>query len=343
MKIAIVYNEITAESAGNGCFEAEADVLDERDAVERALKELGHEVCCVSVGCDTRTIIDTLQTWRPDLVFNLAESVLGNSQLEMTIPAILELMAIPYTGSNPAAIAVSLDKGISKKLLAFHAIRTPDFAVVRSIDDVPSLSLEYPLFVKPLWEDGSIGITENCVVRDADCLMQTACAMLERFRGLLVEEYVEGREFNVSIVGNGALEVLPVSEIDYSGMPEGMTRILSYNAKWIKGSAEYAHTKPVCPARISDELRRTLVAAAENAYASLGLSGYGRIDFRVDRHDNVFVIDVNPNPCIAPDAGLAVAARAAGISFAGLVKKIVTYAAEQNGCSAFHNEQVARV
>jgi D-alanine-D-alanine ligase len=266
---------------------------------------------------------------KPDLVFNLVESVFGKSAFEMNIPAILELLNIPYTGSSPLAIALALDKAVTKKLLAFHDIRTPDFIVAHTPADVEDVQLHYPLFIKPLCEDGSIGISELSIVSGRDALSQSVQVLFDRFGGVLVEEFIGGREFNVSLLGNEQQEVLPVAEIDYSNMPKHVPNILSYNAKWVKESPEYMCSKPVCPAKVSDEVRSRLMKAAVDAYRCLELSGYGRVDFRMGSEEQLYVIDVNPNPCIAPDAGLAVAAKAAGISYGKLVEKIVRYGIEK--------------
>jgi len=329
IKIAIVHNDVASDSVEKGIFEAEADVLDERDAVCAALKELGHSVEIVPLSHNASAFIGTLVSLKPDLVFNLVESVFGSSAFEMNIPAILDLLKIPYTGSSPIAIALALDKALTKKLLAFHAIRTPDFIVARSPRDIEDVHLHYPLFIKPLSEDASIGITEQSIVADKDTLSQGIQVLLDRFGSVLVEEFIGGREFNVSLLGNGQQEVLPVAEIDYSKMPKNAPKILSYRAKWVKESPEYACSTPVCPAQVSDPVRTSLMTAAADVYRCLELSGYGRVDFRTDNDGQLYVIDVNPNPCIAPGAGLSLAAKAAGITYIKLIEKIVHYASEK--------------
>lgn len=278
---------------------------------------------------DASSFVDALVSLKADLVFNLVESVFGKSAFEMNIPAILELLKIPYTGSSPLAIALALDKAVTKKLLAFHNIRTPDFIVAHTHADIEDVHLHYPLFVKPLSEDASIGITELSIVSDRDALSQGVQVLFDRFGSVLVEEFICGREFNVSLIGNEQQEVLPVAEIDYSRMPKNAPKILSYRAKWVKDSPEYACSKPVCPAQIPDSMRAALMRAAVDVYRCLELSGYGRVDFRMDDEGQLYVIDVNPNPCVAPDAGLALAAKAAGVAYSKLIEKIVHYACEK--------------
>ena len=221
---------------------------------------------------------------------------------------------------------MSLDKVITKKILTFHGVRVPESTVISTVEEVDRNTMSFPLIIKPAREDASIGICAESVVYDVETLQAAAVDMIKRYSEVIIETYIEGREFNVSILGNNPPTVLALSEIDFSQMPSDMPNIVSYRAKWIKESMEYKGSQPLCPAQIADGKKILLEKYALIAYKSMGLRDYGRIDFRMNSSGELFVIDVNANPCISPDAGFARAAEACGMKYEDVISSIVACA-----------------
>lgn len=293
------------------------------EAVASALRGEGYEARLLAVGRDLTAFLEGVNGFSPSVVFNLCEEVSGKSVHEVHVAGVLELLGVPYTGSDPAALSLSLDKARCNEVLSANEIPTPRHRVM----DLPSGStggLRFPLIVKPLREDGSTAIGAASVVRSHRALRDRAGYVIDRFRQpALVEEFIEGREINVSILGNGAPEVLPLREIDFSKLPGSLPRICGYRAKWERESPEYRLTPPVCPARLPRRLLLRIKRAALEAYRVIGLRDYARVDIRLSREGTPFVIEVNPNPCISPDAGFMGSAAAAGLDFNRTIGRIV--------------------
>lgn len=295
-------------------------------AVAGALRETGHRV--ETIALHGTEVFDVLPRLEGALVFNLCESMAGDPRNEPTFVGLLDLFRIPYTGSDLLALASCLYKHRTKEILVARGVSTPSYRVFdrAALDDVGGVA--YPLFLKLLHEDASIGITEENVVRDAVALRRRATAMIEEYRQpVLAEGYIEGRELNVTLVGSGAdLRVMPLYEIDFAAMPADRPRIVSYAAKWDENHVDYVGTKPV-PLR---DATPALVAAVEDtarrAYTALGLRDYGRVDLRVDTGGTPWVIDINPNPDLSPDAGVARSAKAGGLSYSELINTIAQLA-----------------
>jgi D-alanine-D-alanine ligase len=258
--------------------------------IEAALGGLGHEVTRVSVGGEIEAVIAALRAAEPGLVFNLAESFDGKSALESNVAALLNLLDLRYTGSSPAGLLMAGDKSLTKQVLGFQKIRTPEFATLfrGALDHAGDL--RFPLIVKPPQEDASLGITSKSVVRDVRELLGTRDALQREFQSpVLVEEFVEGREFYVGVLGNASPQALPVMELDFSGFPADRPKIASYEAKWGTGGtgaeseegAEFAGTKSVFPTDLSPALTARLQAVAVEAFGALRLRDYGRVDLRV--------------------------------------------------------------
>lgn len=270
-----------------------------------------------------------LEDNRYDLAFNLCESLRGDPRFEIPVPVILEAHGIPYTGNPPFALRRCLDKLSAREALAAEGVPIPAGCGVRREEDLFRLDGPLPAIVKPVREDGSIGIESGSVVRDRASLRRRARYVLEKLKQpALVEAYVEGREFNVSVLGDLEPASLPVAEIDFSRMPVDVPRIVSYSAKWRTRSAEFKGTVPTFGA-LDEGLARRVRRAALGAFRALGLRDYARIDLRVDAAGRVFVIDVNPNCDLAPDAGYPKAAAAAGLTYVKLVHAIVALALER--------------
>jgi D-alanine-D-alanine ligase len=240
-------------------------------------------------------------------------------------------MGIPYTGSNAFTLGIALNKVLVKQILQCNGLPTPRFQLFKSavrlaLDE----SMDYPLIVKPSHEDASIGIEPASIVGNAVELRKRIRHIVEEFdQPALVEEYIDGRELNVAIMGNHKPAVFPISEIDMSTLPKRYPRIITYNAKWMKGTEEYEHTRGVCPAILPAALETQLKAMALEAYRLLGCRDYARVDFRLSKDHQPYILEVNPNPDISDDAGFARSAAAEGYGFDELVGKIVECALER--------------
>ena len=303
--------------------------------IESALRALGNEVTRVPVGGDIERVIVALRAADPGLVFNLAESFDGKSALESNVAALLNLLDLRYTGSSPAGLLMAGDKSLTKQVLGFQQIRTPEFAALYrgALDHAGDLA--FPLIVKPPQEDASLGITSRSVVRDVRELLATMDALQREFQSpVLVEEFIEGREFYVGVLGNASPQALPVMELDFSDFPAGRPKIASYEAKWGEGGtgsqsesgAEFAGTKSVFPTDLPPELATRLQEVAVRAFGALRLRDYGRVDLRVAKDGEIHVIEVNPNCYLEREGEFARAAAKAGMPHEQLVARIVELA-----------------
>lgn len=327
IKVLVAYSPTRLARDKTGQPRLETHILSTVNDVTAALREAGYRVESAPLTRDPRRFLAVARRFRPKVVFNLCEQVAGEPQLEKNAVALFELARLRYTGNGCLALAVCLEKAMTKRLLRTARIDTPDFLTVLPGEDAeghPGL----PAIVKPALSDGSAGITSRSVVKTQAALRRRVQYVHRWFRQpALIERFVAGREFQVAMVGNQQPEVLAVAELSYRGLPRALPRICSYSAKWDPASPYYRHTNPVLPAPITDALRHRLVTAATRAWRVLGMRGYGRVDFRV-RRNRPFVVDVNPNCDISADAGLARAARYAGMTYAQLCDRIVRLALE---------------
>lgn len=302
-----------------------------------ALRALGHEATRIAVASDIQPVIEAVRGAQPDLVFNLTESFDGVSSLDSNLAALLNLLGLRYTGSSPAGLMLAGDKSLAKKVLQFHGIRTPKFATLYRGAVDWSGDIDFPLIVKPPQEDASIGITGASVVHDLKEMFDRIDALQTEFGSpVMVEEFVEGREFYVGVLGNLTAEALPVIELEFRNFPAGVPRIASWEAKWgrdgtgtaaeAKTSAEFAGTTSVFPDGLDEALVERMQQTAVNAFEALRLRDYARIDLRVTPAGEVFVIEVNPNCYLEREAEFAMAAGAAGITYEALVARIVELA-----------------
>jgi D-alanine-D-alanine ligase len=299
--------------------------------LESALQSLGHESSRLAVADAVEPLVHALQTDEPDLVFNLCESFGGKSALESNVAALLNLLDLRYTGSSPAGLLVAGDKSLTKKILGFHGIKTPQFATVYrgAVDWAGDIS--FPVIVKPPQEDASLGINAASVVREIKDLLSRIHELQEEYQQpVLVEEFIDGREFYVGVVGNESAQALPVIELDFTGFPEDRPRIASWEAKWGEdgegSGAEYAGTKSIFPTNLDEGLRERMQSIAVEAFNALRLRDYGRIDLRVSSEGEIYVIEVNPNCYLEQEAEFARAAKEAGLEYEALIGRILELA-----------------
>lgn len=304
-------------------------------AITTALQGAGLTAELVGLqGREVFEVLTRLRASKADLVFNLCESMAGSPQNEPTFAGLLDLFEIPYTGAGLASLAACLYKRTAKDILLGRGIPTPAhryLPTLASLEDPALDGLDYPWFLKLAHEDASVGITEANLVRTPAALRARATEMIREFdQPVLAERYIDGREINVTLIGNGAsLQMLPLHEIDFAAMPAGRPRIVSYAAKWEESHVDYVGTKPVPLRDASPDLVARLEHVARGAWDALGLRDYGRVDLRVDAASQPWVIDVNPNCDISPDAGVARSAAVAGWSYEQLIGTIAKLALER--------------
>ncbi len=297
----------------------------DREEVLEALRKNGYDAFFHELR-DEAALLELARS-KADLVFNMVEAFAGDDSKEAHVAAFLELLDLRYTGAGPEGLFLAQDKVAAKKIFDFHGIHTPRFAVswrgrLDHIDD-----LEFPLIVKPASEDGSVGIDGGSVVRNVKDMLERVALIEDRFDcPVLIEEYIEGREIYAGVLGNDKPNALPIVELDLSKLPEGMPRIAGKEVKWDRGSEAYEVTRSMAAQGLDAETTRRLQDTAVQVYTALKLRDYGRVDMRLAADGRIYVIEANPNPWLAPEAELAIAAGLAGRSYVELIGQIVELA-----------------
>jgi D-alanine-D-alanine ligase len=288
---------------------------------------------------------EKLRTLRPDFVFNIAEGLYGTSR-EGQIPAMLEMLQIPYLGSDPLTLGICLDKARAKEILSFHKIPTAGFSVIRSMSDFEDVRLKFPAMVKPLHEGSSKGIYNSCVVRNPDELANEVKIILETYNEpALVEDFLPGREFTVALLGNGHdVTVLPIVEIKFDALPLGVNPIYSYEAKWIWDQRDNPLDAYECPAILDDSLKHEITTICIDAYHVLNCRDWSRIDVRLDSNGKPNILEINPLPGILPNpednSSFPKAACAAGIAYDQLINSVLDVAMKRNGIMPITEETI---
>ncbi len=327
MRIAVVHNETGPEDRPD-----ELDVLVQAEAVSRSLKELGHDVVQMPCTLDLLSIKDRLLAFEPRLVFNLVESLDGQGRLIHLFPGLLDAMGIFYTGSCTESIFVTSHKALAKERMVLAGLPTPAWIGPRPCD-LPFvyknllLSKKERWLVKSIWEHGSLGLDDDKPVenKDPETLHQILKERAPKLGGsCFAEVFVEGREFNLSILeGAAGIQVLPPAEIIFENYGTEKLSIVGYRAKWDTSSFEYHHTPRRFDFPASDDsLVQLLKNLAVRCWEVFGLKGYARIDFRVDFKGRPWILEVNANPCISPDAGFAAAIDRSGMTFVRAIESI---------------------
>ena len=298
--------------------------------VAKALRSLGHRVSILGSHGNVKRLTAGLSRRKPDLVFNLMEMFGENIFGDIPVAGLLDLCGLKYTGSGPGELYLSQDKGLTKKLLAFEDILYPRFLVFsRGEAFETGGNLRMPLFVKPLRSDSSLGIGGKSLVHDAVALMERVAYIRKELNdSALAEEYIEGREFFVGVLGNTQAKALPPVEVDFTGFPEGVPKVLDSKAKWDVRSKEYKGTKSVL-ANLPDELRARLQKVAVDAYRALRVRDYGRVDIRLTETGEIYVLEVNASCYLERSSEFAMSAAAAGMDYPTLIERIVQLALER--------------
>ncbi|HVO34445.1 MAG TPA: hypothetical protein VMT21_02700 [Gemmatimonadales bacterium] len=298
----------------------------DREEIFEALGELGHRPSYLVVDGSNPSLLAVARC-NADLIFNLTESYAGDDTKDMHLAAYLELLDKPYTGADPHGLYLAQDKALAKKVFAFHKIRSPFFAVSYKGRLAHAHDIEFPLIVKPISEDGSIGIEASSVVHGVKELMERIHYIHAEFDSpALIEEYIEGREIYAAILGEETPEALPLVEMDLSGLPDGVPRIASGEVKWGKGTEIYRRVRSRVVEDLDEKLAERMQERAIAAYRAVKLRDYGRIDLRLTPKGEVYVLEANPNPWLSSGAEFALAARASGRTYTEMLRDIVDLA-----------------
>jgi len=317
-----------------------ATALDEYQALAKGLESEGFEAVLGNLEDDFARLLRLLEKEKPDVVFNLVEHFRGDSKLEMMVAGVFDLMSIPYTGATPFALALCQRKGLTKQILLANGIPTPRFRLLTAPVLPRRHGLHYPMIVKPGREDASWGVDRDAVVHGLEELTARIEHAFKEFGSpILVEEFIEGRELHVGILGNHPPRMLPIVEYDFSELPPEEPRIISYDVKWNPLSENYHKVHANCPAELSKRLQKRVEAACLRAYELTGCRDYARLDVRVSSRGQVQILEVNPNPDLTEGVSFMDSAEKAGLSFSATLRMIVEFAlARKSTALATHRE-----
>jgi len=348
IKVAVVYNEPEPEmyqkppeKTENGSsdfvpyFEVDKTTpMEEYDYVVQRLKNVGLDAFTLNIKDNLQLLLSTLEEKKPDVIFNFVEIYKDNPRYEMNVVGMYELLGIPYTGAPALSLANCQNKILAKRLLSSSGIRIPKFFIVTEKFSRYTHKLKYPFLVKPPFEDASVGIENESIVTNSKQLRGRIDYVLKYFAPpVLVEEFIEGRELNVAVMGDRRLRVLPISEIDFSEMPDHLHNIVSYQAKWDPHHESYHKTIPICPAPLPKNIERKAKEIAFKAFKVMGCRDYARVDMRLSKENKLYVLEVNPNPDLTEGAGFMRSAEHAGMTYGQALKRIVKYALSRNSNS----------
>jgi len=324
--LVVVHTSLVPPATLEGYSEKQIDEWRTEYDVISALRAAGHEVQILGVLDSLTELRGALLEWKPEVVFNLLEEFNGIVTYDQHVVAFLELMRAPYTGCNPRGLLLSRDKVLCKQLLAFHRIPTPQFTVFRRGQriQVPK-NLRAPLFVKSATEDASLGIAQASVVDDHAKLRERVQFMHEQIGSdALVEEYIEGRELYVGVLGNDRLTRLPIWEMRFGTLPQSLPAIATRKVKWDRNYQKRYEITTCAATDLSPQVLQKLDRLSRRIYRALHLSGYARIDFRVRADGSIFMLEANANPNLTRDEDFAESARAAGVDYQALLERIMT-------------------
>ncbi|MBU2528295.1 ATP-grasp domain-containing protein [bacterium] len=315
-KIAVIHNQIKNNTPD------ELDVLAQRDLIRSSCLKIGYDVNCLTVEDDLQKSLEKITSAKPDIVFNLVEAIWGKSELIYFAPALLNLLKIPYTGTPLEALFITTNKVLSKKIMQMNGLPTAGYF---SINALSGLNPHKTYIAKPIWEEASVGISNDYIFTISETAKLDKISKLSPTH-YFVEEFINGREFNVSVLANGGkAEVLPPAEMIFSSFFDDKHKIIGYEAKWDENSEEYKNTNRVFGTADKDILLKDkLIDICGRCWKVFSLKGYARIDFRVDEDNNVYILEINGNPCIAENSGFVAAVKQAGYSVETMVERILS-------------------
>jgi D-alanine-D-alanine ligase len=320
--VLILYNKLSKIPKDD-----EADVIEQVNLVTAALQELKYKVAYLQIDLNLGKVITGIRRIRPDIVFNLAETIGNKGEFTFLANSVLNFLQIPYTGSPLIPMFHCSNKLLARKELHAIGVRTPKGY---ALDDLHRLRKNRKYIIKPIWEEGSLELDEDCVFMGSDSEYIRKIGKKSR-QHYFVEEFIEGREFNISILyGANGPEVLPLAEMTFHDYPAGKPRMMGYKSKWDDTSFEYSHTRRTFRLGKGDAgLREELIAICKKCWNELGLKGYVRIDFRVTGDSVPLVIDVNLNPCLSESGGFMAASKKRGLTFKEVIERVLEDAVRQ--------------
>ena len=330
MKILLLF-DVAEPVAPDFLYTKEIFLQEEKPAeanIFESLQRLGHEVRPMAVFDNICAVAEAIRQYAPDLVFNQCESCHNDRALEPNMPAMLELMKIPYTGSGPDGLLLCKDKALAKEVLSHHRVRIPKFVVSHLKSPLRRLqNFGYPAFVKPIGQESSDGIAKASFVRDETEAIERLRFLHQKFNSdAMVEEYIEGRELYISVLGNRRKQVFPPREIFFARVPDDEPKFATSHAKWNDAyRSKWGITNgPAAP--LPEQVEKDLRKLARNVYSWLRIRGFGRIDLRLSPKNEMFVIEANPNPALSAEDDFAQSAQAAGVGYDALISEIVSAA-----------------
>ncbi len=309
---------------------AQSDCKTEYDVVN-GLRALGHKLYILGIDTDLKPLREAVQTFKPKLIFNLLEEFDGEGVFDQNVVSYLELLRVPYTGCNPRGLILGRDKALSKKVLKYHRVKTPEFHIFEFSKNIKKesqikipTSVKFPLFVKLLYEEASLGITQSSIVKDEISLKERVFWFFKKYKSdVIAESFIKGRELYVGVLGDKRLETFPVWELYFKNMSDGTPKIATEKVKWDFNYRE-KHGISTGPAKkLSDTQCTSLKKITKRAYRALSLSGYARMDYRMNDDGEFYLIEANPNPDIGFKEDLAASAELSGLTYENLLKKII--------------------
>jgi D-alanine-D-alanine ligase len=321
LKVGIIHNEPIPKGEPN--WESSVDVLAQVEAIETALSELGQPRVRIPFSRDLAAFVATVKEEGIDLAFNLCESVDEDPLLIGHPAAVLELLGIPFTGSSAMALLLSTDKLTLKRLLGASGLHTPAFFLYEGGEVLRPAGLHFPVILKPRFQDASIGIEQESVVAEIADLLPRLEALYGQYGAILVEEYIAGREFNISLFGYPQPRVMPLAEIDFSEFPADLHRIVSYKGKWDEESFEYNHSPRCFPNNLPAPVQQAMRSMSQECFTLFGLRDYARVDLRLDDQGGLYILEINANPCLSPDGGFAAAVAENKMNYTEMVGEFI--------------------
>ncbi len=346
MKVAVVFNEAYPEITDEYQTEmpknlgfkpyfdiTQSDPIQEFESIAKALRKSGYDAYILNILDNIQIFLRDFEKNKPDVIFNLVEIYKDIPRLEASFTGLLELLKVPYTGAPPQALSNCQSKILTKRILSSEGIRTPRYKVIKLLRKTYLHGLRYPVIVKPALEDASVGIENESIVTNHKMLKKRIEHVFEVYKQpALLEEYIKGRELNVAVFGDKKPRALPISEIDFSKMPDYLYNIVSFQAKWDPLHEAYHKTIPVCPAKLPQKIREEAKQTAIKCFKIMGCRDYARVDMRYSKENRkLYVLEVNPNPDLQEDAGFMRSAKQAGYSYNKALKRIVEFALKRNG------------